>query len=273
MELSVNYSEEVKELLEEGKIDFVDYLKLYSINGDLSPFDYCVSKGKVLFHGLTGNGSNIARTDFLENRDWDLQRKYFEESRIPFVSFHISLGYNNINFEEEGETIETIKRNVEGIRNLFDYDILLENMPLRKKENQFFFLARPEFISKVIKETDTYFLLDIAHARATAYALDIPYIEYIKALPLERIREVHLSGCNKMENGEIIPNHDKMNEEDFEILEFLIKECKNLSVLTLEYGPYDMYTGKSYMRYGSVEQDRKQDVYENLLRLKEILNR
>ena len=32
MELCVNYSEEVKELLEEGKIDFIDYLKLFSIN-------------------------------------------------------------------------------------------------------------------------------------------------------------------------------------------------------------------------------------------------
>lgn len=273
MELSVNYSEEVKELVEEGKINFIDYLKLFSINGDLSPFDYCTSKGKVLFHGLIGNNSDIARKDFLQNRDWELQRKYFVESKIPHVSFHISLGYKDIEFEDEVSTIETIKRNVEGTRELFDYEVILENMPLRKSESQFFFLARPEFISKVIEETGTYFLLDIAHARAAAYALEIPYDEYIKGLPLDKIREIHLSGCNLMENGEIIPNHDKMNEEDYEILNYLLKECKNLKVVTLEYGPYDMYTGKSYMKYGSVDAKRKQDVYENLLRLKEILNK
>lgn len=51
MKLCVNYLEETKELLEEGKIDFIDYLKLYSINGDLSPFDYCISKRDVMFHG------------------------------------------------------------------------------------------------------------------------------------------------------------------------------------------------------------------------------
>lgn len=273
MELSVNYSEEVKELVEEGKINFIDYLKLFSINGDLSPFDYCVSKGKVLFHGLIGDGSNIARKDFLENRDWELQKKYFVESQIPFVSFHISLGYKNVEFEDEASTIETIKRNVDGIRKLFDYDVLLENMPLGKEDSQFFFLARPEFISRVIKETNTYFLLDIAHARAAAYALDISYEQYIKGLPLDRLMEIHLSGCNLRDDGQEVPNHDKMNEEDYEILNYLLEECKNLKVVTLEYGPYDIYTGKSYMRYGSVDEKRKQDVYENLLRLKEVLNK
>ena len=51
MKLCVNYLEETKELLEEGKIDFIDYLKLYSINDDLSPFNWCISKRDVMFHG------------------------------------------------------------------------------------------------------------------------------------------------------------------------------------------------------------------------------
>ena len=54
MELCVNYSSEVKELFEEGKIDFIDYFKLYSINGDLSPFDWCAQNRKVIFHGYSG---------------------------------------------------------------------------------------------------------------------------------------------------------------------------------------------------------------------------
>ncbi len=36
MKLCVNYLEEVKALVEE-KIDFIDYIKLFSINEDLSP--------------------------------------------------------------------------------------------------------------------------------------------------------------------------------------------------------------------------------------------
>lgn len=273
MELCVNYSEEVKELFEEGKISFIDYLKLFSINGDLSPFDWCASKGKVMFHGLTGPGSNIARTDFLENRDWKEQENYFTKGRVPHISCHISLGYEDITFEDEWKTIETIKRNVNKIRNLFDYDILLENMPVGKDEKQFFFLTKPDFISEVIKETNTYFLLDIAHARASAYSMEIPYMEYIKSLPLDRIKEIHLSGCNKNKYGDIIPNHDKMHEEDYEVLEYLLKECNELSVLTLEYGPYDMYTGKSFLEYGVTNEENKKDVYENLIRLKEVLNK
>lgn len=272
MELSVNYMEEVKELYEEGKIDFVDYFKLFSINGDLSPFDWCAERKKVLFHGMTGDGSNIARKDFLENRDYDLQKRYFEKSRVPYISFHISAG-SNYELENEEDTIKTIKRNVEGIRKIFDYDILLENSPVRKGNTPYYFISRPEFIKRVIEETNTYFLLDISHARAAAYSLDIPYQEYIDALPLEKIREIHLSGCVKNKAGDVIANHSKMNEEDFEILNYLLGKSKSIQVLTLEMGPYDPDTDEMIPAYGKIVPELKQEVYENLIKLKEIMGK
>lgn len=58
MKLCVNYLEETKELFEEGKIDCIDYIKLYSINGDLSPFEWCVSKRNVIFHGACARRKN-----------------------------------------------------------------------------------------------------------------------------------------------------------------------------------------------------------------------
>jgi hypothetical protein len=68
MKLCVNYLEETKALIEEGKIDFIDYIKLFSINGDLSPIDWCVTKKDVMFHGIIGEtGSNIADRNFFEN--------------------------------------------------------------------------------------------------------------------------------------------------------------------------------------------------------------
>lgn len=54
MKLAVNHLLEVEELFNEGKIDFIDYFKLYSINGDLSHLEWCIKNKALLFHGLIG---------------------------------------------------------------------------------------------------------------------------------------------------------------------------------------------------------------------------
>ena len=98
-------------------------------------------------------------------------------------------------------------------------------------------------------------------------------MDYINSLPLDKVKEIHLSGCLRNEFGEIIPNHSKMNEEDYEILDYLMKECKMLKVLTLEFGPYDIHTNITIPVYGKVNNELKEAVYENLLKLKDILNK
>ena len=85
MKLCVNYLMEVKELIEEGKIDFIDYIKLFSISGDLTPFDWCITKKNVMFHGFVGEFSNVANKDFLKGRDGELQRDYFKRGNTPYI--------------------------------------------------------------------------------------------------------------------------------------------------------------------------------------------
>ena len=115
MKLCVNYLEETKELLEEGKIDFIDYIKLYSINGDLSPIDYCITKKDVMFHGFVGSkGANIADKNFFEDRDMDLQKHYIEITKTPYISMHINAMEEPI--PNKDEAIDVIKENVSRLR-------------------------------------------------------------------------------------------------------------------------------------------------------------
>jgi uncharacterized protein len=57
----------------------------------------------------------------------------------------------------------------------------------------------PQVISRVIEETVCGFLLDLAHARLAARYLDISAREYVGALPTDRIREIHITGVQRVD--------------------------------------------------------------------------
>lgn len=275
MKLCVNYLEEVKKLIEEGEIDFIDYIKLFSISGDLSPFEWCVSKKNVMFHGLIGDiGSNIADVNFFENRNLELQKYYFEKSNTPYISMHINAMQEPILDEEE--SLKIIVENVEKLKKEFNKKIILENVPGFKNRGKYNYFANPEFISKVIKKANCGFLLDIGHARAAAEVLQIPFDDYIKRLPMDKLVEIHLAGCMKKKDGSLTPNHSKMNEEDYLFLENLLKTNNTLEVVTLEYGTMkqkDTIDECPLVSYGTVNEKAKKEVLEQLSRLREIIKR
>ncbi|MBO5179437.1 MAG: DUF692 family protein [Clostridia bacterium] len=274
MKLAVNYLQEVQELLEEGKINFIDYLKLYSINGDLSPFDWCTNHSNVLFHGLVGHGSDVASEKFWENRDVVLQKEYYQKGKTPYISLHINT--NDKELKSEEETLKIIIENVEKIKEVFGMEVILENVPARYDNRSKDFLSSPEFITKVVNELDCGFLFDIGHARAAADVLEIPFDEYVNRLPMNRLVEVHLSGVSVAEDGKVWPLHGKMNEEDYIFLEEAIKKYDTLQIVTLEYGAWALDEGNCdypIPKYGIVNEEIKTEVYEQLMRIKEIMNK
>lgn len=274
MKLAVNYLQEVQELLEEGKLYFIDYLKLYSINGDLSPFDWCANHSNVLFHGFVGNASNVADIKFWENRDIELQKEYYLNGKTPYISLHINTNDKEIQTEEE--TFNTIIENVRKVKEVFGMEVILENVPARHNDRSKDFLASPEFITKVVNETDCGFLFDIGHAKQAAYVLEIPFNEYVDRLPMNRLIEVHLSGVSVAEDGMVWPLHGKMNEEDYEFLKDAIKKYDTLQIVTLEYGAWakdEETCGYPVPKYGVVNEEIKNEVYEQVMRIKEIMNK
>lgn len=271
--LCVNYLSEVRELLEEGKIDFINYLKLFSLNGDLSPFDWCVNQKEVMFHGFAGHGgSNIADLNFFENRDFELQKDYYKRGNTPYISLHINRGSDDGNSEEECK--KTIAKNIKEIRKIFDMRIILENVPASESRAYNKFFSMPEFISEVVRENNCGFLFDIGHARKAAETLNIPFEEYANRLPMDRCVEMHLAGVMIKKDGLIAPNHSKMHEEDYEFVKNALKKYPSIEVITLEYGPFvlnDLIEECPMVNYENINLVAKAEVYDQLLRLKEII--
>ena len=272
MKLCVNYVMELREIFEETQTDFIDYIKLYSINNDLSPFDWCVSKKDIMFHGQVGEFSNVGDFDFYETRDFELTKEYFARGNTPYVSSHIARTIEDGRSEEE--VFEIIKRNVKILKYVFDKPVILENVPVNSQKPSNAFLSTPEFITRVVNECDTGFLFDIGHARVAAERLNIPFDEYVARLPMDRVVELHLAGSMTTTDGKLVANHSKMNEEDYEFTKMALEKYPTIQTVTLEYGPivkYELTEPCVELTADSINPAVKVEVIEQLTRLNEIM--
>lgn len=278
MKIVVNYLKEVQELFEDGKIDFVDYFKLYSLNEDISAIDWCIRHRPVMFHGIIGKASMFGEKNLIKYTDIDKTNEVLKKSKTPYLSGHISVKDGNQTLEE---TLSAIKENIKGYKDIFGKNIALENIPYRERYDNSIYLIEPEIISKIVYENDCMFLFDISHARKAAEYFKMPFEEYVSKLPMDRVIEFHLAGMYTLPNGTRMDYHGKMNEEDYDFLEEAIDKYPTLEYITLEYGSYfpkdKLYLVDSLdLPLASFESSNpkvKEEVLEQLLRIKEIIDR
>jgi uncharacterized protein (UPF0276 family) len=93
--------------------------------------------------------------------------------------------------------------------------------------------VQPERITQVLEGTECSFVLDLSHARVSAAALGVDPYDYLSALPLHRVRQLHVSGP-RMRQGRLVDVHESMQEPDYEFLDFVLERAQP-EVVTLEY--------------------------------------
>jgi len=95
-------------------------------------------------------------------------------------------------------------------------------------------VCEPDFISRVVRENEVYMILDIAHAMISAHNLGISPESYFTSLPLDRVKEIHLS-AHGMVDGKWRDLHNRPNKETYEILEMLRAHVRNDAYLVVEF--------------------------------------
>jgi hypothetical protein len=114
----------------------------------------------------------------------------------------------------------------------FSIPILLENndpVPF----NGYEFEVEPQRIARIIAKTGCSLLLDTAHARVSARALDMDLCDYVGFLPLEQVVQIHITSPREL-NGRLVDAHQPLLDEDYEVLEFLLART-HPKMVTLEY--------------------------------------
>ena len=113
-----------------------------------------------------------------------------------------------------------------------DVPLLLENLDYNAT-GAYEHLCEPEVIHTVLETTDTWFLLDLAHAQVSASRLGYTVDEYLTELPLGRVRQLHVSGPRLV--GQTLADvHEVLRPEDYRVLERVLEQTDPWAV-TLEY--------------------------------------
>jgi len=204
VDLAVNYSHIAARLFDEGRIQ-VDRFKCPAW-----PETIAAVRARYAFyvHCPLRVGMGIGDAEDTEtNRpgDWDKYTHLLAESAAPWVSLHI--GSKPSDFPDI-PAVSLAREHVDRVRAalLRDVAAVVKRLGAERVivENLFGWngyhlhaCLLPEVIQAVVRETGCGFLLDLSHARMAARNLGLDEAAYVSALPLDRIREMHITGLQR----------------------------------------------------------------------------
>jgi len=246
MKLAVNFSEALLSLFDEDPDLPVDFVKVPTI-----PFPDCFSQfergrvfRKLLPHpaqpGVISLGNPLPQEQF--NRE--LVAKIIDLTKPAYLSTHLEAKLDffplfqkeqhHYHPELKKEMLDHFLNGIDLVKKETGVPLLVENFPYYTWWRHYKLGSDPAFISEVCEAGDCGFLLDIAHARCSAWNFGISVEDYIKMLPLQRTVEIHLAGTNRRKEG-VRDTHTKLIDDDYQLLEFIFGKV-NPETVTIEYG-------------------------------------
>jgi uncharacterized protein (UPF0276 family) len=169
--------------------------------------------------------------------------EYLSHFQDPWVSLHIELlplhvyllssrlGLNLPPPKPES-AINKILERLSQVKAALEVPIILENLvslPARK----YAYAALPTTIREIVASTDSGLLLDLAHARVAASYQGMEVERYLQKLPLERVRQIHVSGA-RVQRGYLYDAHESLGVEDYALLKWTLERTQP-QIVTLEY--------------------------------------
>lgn len=186
--------------------------------------NYLVSGGKPLHYldkiraryplVMHGVSLSIGGTDPLD-RDYLAQVKALAARIEPaWISDHLCwTGLNGTNMHDllplpyTEEAIAHVAGRVAQVQDILGRQILLENVSsyVTYKEST---LSEWEFFSAVAKRADCLMLLDVNNIYVSSFNHEFDPLEYLNAIPAERVRQVHIAG-HRNYGDYIVDTHDE----------------------------------------------------------------
>ncbi|MTI66983.1 MAG: DUF692 family protein [Firmicutes bacterium] len=230
IQLGCNYSQELIELIRKEKVD-VSWIKLANEVLYDAQFKEIQFIRPGLFHIVPYVLSNT------NLHGWSLEKvnKAVSECKSPHVGVHLRASKGDIKGIITREVLKekTLSKIREGKREI-NSTYLVENMPITCLPEKYEVLADPEFIKEICEVADIGLLLDLSHLKISAWYRGESEISYLKKLPLNLVKEIHVNGPRLIKN-EYYDSHLEMRKEDYTFL----KEVLSLTqprIVTLEYG-------------------------------------
>jgi len=187
--------------------------------------------GKIAhLNGFIDSGfDKFIEPDFLE---------YLNSYCVDLFSFDLGPSCEHIKMQEfykaQGpvlgpeEIIRIGREKINKIRSCYSGGISLENMDYHEG-GAYEYVCEPEFIKRAIEELDTGLTLDIGHLNVTCFHMGMAPLDYMRLLPMNRLKEVHISHSEDADDNHAVPT-----DADYTFLdsifslakpEYMILEC------------------------------------------------
>lgn len=235
MLIGCNWSKTLKNLIENGSIK-IDYIKTGAYGMFDEEFSIMRSLCPILLHGL-GYFEHAGMKN-IEIVDFNLANTLLKKCGSPHYGLHLSIKKSDMSLGMTEENIyQLMSKQIQTFKNNIEVPLLLENTPDSPQDRVLFDhypYIMPEKLRRLLVDNDVFFLLDLTHAKITAQYRGWDIHDYIRQLPLDRVKEIHVNGSGYDKDGFPADTHQAMEDEDYKLLEWALNYTKP-DIVTLEY--------------------------------------
>lgn len=204
-----------------------------------------VDKYPVICHGLS---LSIGSPDEL---DWDFIRKlkgFLDDFGVDIYSEHLSFAscsnahlYDLLPVPFRDDAIKHVAKRIREVQDFLERRIAIENVsyytPVAAEMDE------ASFVKSVVEEADCDMLLDVNNVYVNAFNHNYDAKEFIRKLPLERVKYIHMAGHEQVEPDLIIDTHGQpIIDKVYELFDWTIQKLDPVPVLLERDYNYDDMT-------------------------------
>lgn len=247
MLLALNYSTQAAALCAQGRLE-VDRFKCPDWPDMIAEAQRL--RGVAVHFTLKAGRGKTRKTD------WEQIAHFAEQTGTPYINLHLEpraedyasnqAGDQNgipIDSTDPAHRQRVLERTLEdvwtAVRRFGAERVIVENAPYRPAGNLLRLATEADFIAQVVQETGCGLLLDISHAIISAHHLGLSAEEYMRQLPVHRLRELHFAGVHDLDGW--LQDHLPALPADWEALDWVLERIRSGEwpmpwLLAFEYG-------------------------------------
>jgi uncharacterized protein (UPF0276 family) len=243
MKLAVNASAPLQALLAQAAVQ-VDLIKCPEWDGIVNAARQ-LAPVYIHFEINIGNAS-------VNLLDFAMIKRFLEATATPHLNVHLA-GNGQLHSDsrtDQVKLIDTWKTDIDTIReHLPDTIIVAENLPYLPSYSENRIANHSWMINELLESMDIGLLLDLSHIRITATYENQHYQVLTEALPVQRLRELHLTGIKPYAG--YLTDHFEMNADDLAAADWAIFQIKSgkwrePEIVAFEYGGFgDVFAWRS----------------------------
>ena len=184
----------------------------YMVDGGrpLHVLDQILERYRVVQHGVSMYFGNTARPNREHLRKL---KRLSKRTQTPWLSDHLCWGSVDGRYTHDllpmpytWEAVETTARNIREVQDFLELPVAVEHLSSYAEFNASE-MNEWQFLCEVVERADCGILLDVNNIYVSSQNHTFDPIEYVNAVPAERVAQIHIAGHSRFERF-ILDTHD-----------------------------------------------------------------